>query len=283
MRARLEKIINPQTNRSFLCYELNQPRFEFFWHFHPEYELTYIVNGRGKRLVGSTMESFNKGDFVLIGPMLPHVWVSEQKGQNNCSAIVIQFSPSFIAPFLSLPEFDLIKSMLLKSARGLSININKDNKIHKMLFELLKKEGVDAVIQLINLLSSIASKKGSLLTSRNYKQIKSGVIRKRINRVLEYVQYNFPAPITILQASKLIPLSESAFCKFFKRNTGKTFTDYVNDVRIAHAADLLIETDQPIGLIATGCGFENMSYFNRIFLQKKKIQPLRYRKMRKNN
>ena len=109
MRARLEKLAKHEGLKSFLCYEVNLPYFEFFWHFHPEFDLTYIVNGRGKRLVGDSIEYFKEGDLVLLGPSLPHVWLTDKNKKQKCRAIVIQFSQAFVTPFLELAEFVPLK------------------------------------------------------------------------------------------------------------------------------------------------------------------------------
>ena len=100
MKAKLEQLTEKNQHQSFLCYEVNIPVFEFHWHYHPEYELIYIVSGRGKRLVGDSYENFQEGDMVLLGSNLSHTWVSELCEQDKCIAIVIQFTQNFIEPLL---------------------------------------------------------------------------------------------------------------------------------------------------------------------------------------
>ena len=115
------------------------------------------------------------------------------------------------------------------------------------------------------------------MTVSKFIPAKGGQNEKRINKVFQYVQKGFSGKPTLQEAAKSIHLSVSAFCKFFKRISGKTFSDYVNEIRIAHACTLLIETDKPVSVIANECGFENLAYFNRIFLRKKKMTPGKYR------
>jgi AraC-like DNA-binding protein len=117
------------------------------------------------------------------------------------------------------------------------------------------------------------------IASAQYKPIKGTENQQRINQVFQYVQKEFTHQVSLEKAAALIHLSESAFCKFFKRTSGKTFSDYTNDIRIAHACYLLIETDKPVNVIATESGFESLTYFNRIFLKKKKLKPRDYRKL----
>ena len=119
MKAKLEHLLKKNQHQSFLCYEVNMPVFEFHWHYHPEYELTYIASGIGKRLVGDSYENYEEGDMVLLGPNISHTWVSDSIKSNNSIAIVIQFTQEFIAPLLSYPEFNGMEKLLTNSKRGL--------------------------------------------------------------------------------------------------------------------------------------------------------------------
>jgi AraC-like DNA-binding protein len=132
---------------------------------------------------------------------------------------------------------------------------------------------------LLQLLELLSNNKAIPLASARYKPMKGNENQQRISKVFLYVEKEFRASITLKKAASIIHLSESAFCKFFKRVSGKTFSDYTNEIRIAHACKLLIETDKSIGEIAFQCGFESLTYFNRVFLRKKKMKPRIYRKM----
>jgi AraC-like DNA-binding protein len=117
------------------------------------------------------------------------------------------------------------------------------------------------------------------IASVQYKPLKGTENQQRLNTIFRYVEKEFRSTISLKKAASLIHLSESAFCKYFKRASGKTFSNYTNDIRIAHACELLIETDKPISEIALQSGFESLSYFNRVFLAKKKLRPREYRKV----
>ena len=106
MKPLLEDIGKKRGAHSFLAFEIKQNKLEFYWHYHPEYELTYIVNGKGRRLIGDHHEYFESGDLVLIGPGLPHTWVSDSSMKEQCEAVVIQFSVDFIERFTDLDEFN---------------------------------------------------------------------------------------------------------------------------------------------------------------------------------
>ena len=279
MRARLENISPKMQGRTIFGLSINQTRFDSLWHYHPEYELTYIIKGNGRRMVGDDMENFNEGDLVLLGPDLPHTWIGERSSttENNI-ALVIQFSEEFLAPFLSLIEMKSMNELLTKSERGIRCLKFQPIAIEKRMMQIIEDTTIKRVTGLIELLYDLSNKKYKILASHKFNIIKNEKTESRLNKVLLYIQKNYRNTIKLQEASELIHLSNTAFCKFFKRSVGKTFSDYLNDLRILHACTLLIETDKPISQVATESGFENLAYFNRVFLKKKKSQPTIFRR-----
>ncbi len=276
MKARLENISLAGKNASFLCYEVNVPAFEFMWHYHPEYELTYIIEGTGERLVGDNYANFQPGDLVLLGPMLPHTWVGKTTENEHCKAVVIQFSKAFIEPLLHYPEITGVFGLLGKATNGFVFtNIGGDT--ISLVKACASHKGVDAFIALVKILCTLAGAEAMPLSSGHFKPFKGNEDQHRINKVFTYLHGHSNSGVSIAQAASIVHLSESAFCKFFKRISGKTFSDYVNDIRIAKACALLIETDMPIEQIAFAVGFESQTYFNRVFLKKKATKPKQYR------
>lgn len=276
MRAKLQNLQQLHSGRSFICYELNMPRFEFFWHFHPEYELTYIVKGRGRRLVGDSVEQFREGDLVLIGPQVPHSWVSDIKRKQQCRAIVLQFPISFVENLLRMPELEELALLLKQSSRGIVMKGSQLSGLLKQLQQLAHCNRLPAITGFLELFALMSGFKTRPLASVSYHPT-SQVQTTRISKVLAYIQQHFSSRISLSHAASVIHLSESAFCKYFKRTMGKTFSDYVNEVRITHAMMLLLETDKSVQSVAYQSGFENISYFNRVFLRKKKITPGQFR------
>jgi len=279
LRARLENISPKMQGRTIFGLSINQTRFDSLWHYHPEYELTYIIKGNGRRMVGDDMENFNEGDLVLLGPDLPHTWIGERSSttENNI-ALVIQFSEEFLAPFLSLIEMKSMNELLTKSERGIRFLKFQPIAIEKRMLQIIEDTTIKRVTGLIELLYDLSNKKYKILASHKFNIIKNEKTESRLNKVLLYIQKNYRNTIKLQEASELIHLSNTAFCKFFKRSVGKTFSDYLNDLRILHACTLLIETDKPISQVATESGFENLAYFNRVFLKKKKSQPTIFRR-----
>ncbi|MFZ4058985.1 MAG: AraC family transcriptional regulator [Ferruginibacter sp.] len=277
MKPKLEQLLNRINHHSFIGYEVIVPAFEFLWHYHPEYELTYIVKGKGKRLVGDQYELFQEGDWVLLPPMLPHTWISEKKAKEKCHAIVIQFSKEFAEKLFQFSALKNIETLFSKCSRGLYFK-STNNGTLILLQSLLMENALTRFTLLLQVFNQLALLKAFPIASIQYKPVKGDENQQRINSVFLFVQKNFKDTITLKKAASLIHLSESAFCKFFKRASGQTFSNYINEIRIAHACHLLMETDLPISAIAFESGFESLTYFNRVFLKKKKITPSLYRK-----
>lgn len=275
MKALYEDIASKKGNESFLGYSFTVPFFEFKWHYHPEYELTLITKGTGKRLVGDSYESFEAGDLVLLGPDLPHTWSSDKIKNQQVSAVVIQFSEDFIQRFLTLHEFDKVSSLLESSDRGLLFP--GAEKLQSQLEALTKLSGVEKITSLLEIFQKLTALKCEKLSSEYFNAIKGEETENRINKVCQYIQQHAAEDITLEQVAELIHLSRSAFSKFFKRATGKTFSDYVNDIRIGKACYLLTESDKAINEIAYETGFDSLTYFNRVFLKKKHITPRQFR------
>jgi AraC-like DNA-binding protein len=276
MKAILEDIKTNQGISSFHAFRYQVPYFQFKWHYHPEFELTYIVKGNGYRIVGNSYEPFNDGDLVLLGSNLPHTWSGKADGDVNSDAIVIQFSSEFILPFLELNESILIKNMLDNSLRG--INFEPDEQLVTKIVELTETNGVDRILKLISILDILSKKQIKLIAPNTFHNVVSKKSEARINNVCLFIQNNFQKKIYLKEVADLIYLTESNFCKFFKKATGKTYSDYVNEIRINEASRLLIQSDKTISQISFECGFETLSYFNRVFLNKKGTTPSVYRK-----
>ncbi|WP_396152020.1 AraC family transcriptional regulator [Flavobacterium sp.] len=276
MKAVLEDIKSNKGTSSFYAYRFQVPFFEFKWHYHPEYELTYIIKGGGYRLVGNSYENYTDGDLVLLGSNLPHTWSGKSTDSEQSEAIVIQFSKEFIAPFLGFKESHFIKKMLEKSDRGIRFQAAQD--IVPKLMALVETNGMERILKLLTLLEELSIHSYELITENSVHMIISEKSELRINKVCSYIQNNYANKITLKEMADLIYVTESNFCKFFKKATGKTYSDYLNEMRIDEASRLLLHSEKTINQIAFECGFETLSYFNKVFLNKKKMTPSNYRK-----
>jgi AraC-like DNA-binding protein len=199
--------------------------------------------------------------------------------KEQCEAVVIQFSVDFIERFTDLDELHDIKKLLVYSKQGLSFIQNKSTSLKESIKQLPTKDGIEKVTIFLHILNELAKSKNTFLASSLYQPLKGSENEKRINLVCTYIQKHATENLTIHKVAALIYLSPSAFCKFFKRITGKTFSDYVNEIRITNVCNDLLATDKQVAEIAYENGFETLTYFNRIFLKKQKMRPSDYRKL----
>jgi AraC-like DNA-binding protein len=277
MKPILENISNYLQDSSFYAYSYTTSSFDFKWHFHPEYELTFIVKGNGHRLIGNSHQEFSDNDFVLIGPNIPHTWVGKTKGKKVFEAIVIQFTSEFVEQILGFKESKQMYSLFESSNYGIAFSEDQTNETKTILYDIINANGIDKVLKLIRLLDKLTYCKSSTISTTLYKYQINKKIETRINKVCLYLETNFSNKISLKDIADLVFMSESNFCKFFKKSTGNTFSDYLNEVRINEVCKLLIHTDDTIKNIAYNCGFETLSYFNRVFVKKKSITPSKYK------
>lgn len=285
MQPQFIKVPNsPDT--SFLIRDMKVPYFYNPFHFHPELELTFIIHGTGTRFIGDNIDYFCQGDLVLVGPNLPHLWKNdkvyyEDEGLNS-HAIVIQFKEDFLRnEFGELPEMAQIKSLLASSEQGLKIFGQTQHKIAKRMLAMLKQSPIERIASLLMILSTIAaSREYELLSSPGFAKAynNSKADMERINRVYAYVIENFSEDINLNDIARVANLSPTAFCRYFKSCTNKTFSAFLLETRLNYACKLLVNDARNITQVSFEAGFNNLSYFNRQFKKFTGISPLQYKR-----
>ncbi len=277
MQKATPEILSSGNRQSFLFRKFGNEAFSAPFHYHQEYELTWIAKGRGKRFVGNRMEDFGAGDFVLIGPNQPHCWKLDATVR-SAKAIVIQFSHDFLgADFFSRPEFDTIQSLLKASTSGLRFSPEKAEL--SCLNAIGKAQGVRRILLLLDLLHTLSQQDHATIGATPlYDAAADSADTKRINVVMAYIVENFKNDISLHDVADIANLTPNAFCKYFKRVTRKTFMDTVIEYRLNHASQQLIHTEDPVSTIAIASGFNDLSYFYKVFKSKLGVSPLGYRK-----
>ncbi len=281
MRARFEKI-PLESGASFSCREFRVRRFEAPWHFHPELELTWIVNGRGLRFVGDSIAPFETGDLVLLGPNVPHFWSSDAAPDAAALAhsVVVQWEAHFLgAEFFQAPEMRAVAQGWTRAGRGLQVMGRTRERVAAQLEELLGAQGLARLLALLRIWDDLArSDELRPLSSPGFSPSLSDFDAERINTVCRLVRERLGAPLAQPEAAAAVCLTPAAFSRFFKSKTGKTFAAFVNEVRIGQACRLLVEGRRAVGEIADECGFSNLSNFNRRFRDITGASPREYRR-----
>lgn len=282
MKATLEQV-PICTDCSFLVREFNVPYFEAPLHFHPVYELTLITGGEGKRFVGDHIDNFESGDLVLIGSNVPHLYRCDDKYYKNdplrrAKAIIIQFSDNCLGDnFFNIPEMSRINKLLVQSKRGIQILGTTRKRIVTIMNKIKNTTGVDRLIMLLQILNVLSVSEELKLLGRANIIAYSTRDNERMNRIYEYLLNNFNKSIRLSHVAEVANMSEASFCRFFKKKTRKTFTSFLNEIRIGYASKLLIEDELNVGQICYKSGFENLSNFNRQFKELTSLNPLTYR------
>ena len=277
---KVHREITPLTPEdSFLVFDRVKEEFDFPIHFHPEYELNFIGNAKGvKRVIGDSMEEIDDVELVLVGPNLHHGWFTNNCKSKEIREITIQFHENlFNNEFLSRKIMKPIKDMFDRSIHGILFSKKVSNEMYERISQVSKLDSMDYFLELISIFYDLANSRNQRLLSTYTTNRDSFENSDKIKRIYEYVQENFDKRITLAEASELVNMSQVSFNRFMKKRTGKTFVDYVNDVRIGHAAIRLIEKDISISEIAYTCGFNNIANFNRVFKRAKNCTPSKYK------
>lgn len=270
-------------NESFHIQEDIMEHFYDFLHYHPELQLTLILEGTGKLISGDKIVPFDAGDLFLLGPGLPHVFrdskiphgAPDSKGVHTIS-IYFKLN-SFGEDFFNLPENHLIKDLLQKSSRGIKFDGKAKEQAQKNIVHLKRKKGAELLIAFFNILNDLSqSKTFECLSSMNFMDTKDASESRRIQDIYRYVMNNFSREISLEEVAEISKMSVTSFCRFFKQRTRKTFTTFVNEVRIGHACKELLYNNYNINEVAYRCGFNNISNFNRQFKAITGVTPSEY-------
>ena len=254
------------------------------WHFHPEYELVLVTESTGKRFIGDNISDFGPGNLVLLGPYLPHTYQNEPvyfKENSNLRAksIVVHFrEDTFTDGFLTLPEAQRFNNLLVRSKKGLEITGQTNKIISKKLHHLLVDKGLTRWLRLLEILNVLAESRDINYISNDVINIQNAKEINRMNSVIDYVVKNFHNQISLADAADVAHMAENSFSRYFSKHTRKSFTDFVNEVRLNQASKLLIGTTKSISEICLDCGFNNLSNFNRQFRKTYHINPAGFKK-----
>ncbi|MGB8854056.1 MAG: AraC family transcriptional regulator [Pirellulales bacterium] len=281
MLPALENVV-PPPGRSLAWDTFDLASFPYRWHFHPEHELTLITSGRGRRFVGDSIEPFEKGDLVLLGPHLPHTWHSTPCRGERSRAVVVRFGPDLLgAGFLERAECGRLRRLLVSAGRGLAFSGRAAREIGDTMVGLGAAAPLARLLALPAILDRLAERGiPRPLSSLEWDAAPPSRDAQRIDRACRHIVQHFAEPITLAAVAATARLSPEGFSRFFRRMTGRTFVGWLTEVRIGHACRLLATTDRPVVEIAFASGFGNLSNFNRAFRRLRGRTPREWRQCR---
>lgn len=264
----LEKI-EPAFGSSFsyrTYYREKNAKKKTFWHYHPEIELVYVNGGSGKRQIGSHISYFRNGDLILIGSHLPHCAFTDSLTEHKCET-VIQLKPEFLGEdFFKITEMRGIKNLLERSQKGMVFHGETKRRIGRKIENLKKFAPFERLLRLLEILKELEkSDNYTILNAQGFLLETELQDNNRINIIFNFVKEEFQRPIGLEEISEKVSMTNPAFCRYFKKITGKTFTHFINECRLAHAAKLLHEEQISITEVCFESGFNNFSHFNKQF------------------
>lgn len=256
-------------------------QFTFPWHAHNEYEIVYILESIGTRYIGDSFDKFKKGDLVLIGSGLPHFYKTDttylqENPSKSVKAVVVQFPAAVVSGWGNIPEMKTIIYLLQRSARGLIFNLPEKAPIKQTLRSLHKKNGLDRLLSTVAILQQLANTKFDYASGSQYSAEMFLEKDTRLIKILDYLNRNYLKALKLKQVSELFGMNTTAFCRYFKTKTSKTFIEYIQELRIGYACQLLTQHEISIKEVAFESGFNHLSYFNRAFKRIKGITPSAY-------
>ncbi|TPE43460.1 AraC family transcriptional regulator [Pontibacter mangrovi] len=273
--------ITPLTqNDCFTVFSRVKEEFNFPLHHHEDFELNFIENAAGtKRVVGDHVEIIDDLELVLVGSNLPHGWFTHQCQSRNIKEITIQFHKDlFDEKLLRRNQLSFIRTLLERAGKGLSFSRETKEAFRPRLEQLSQKGGFDSMLELMSILHDLSvSRNMRTLSNSTFTSGQFNYYSRRIEKVFDYMELHYNKDISLADISKVANMPEVSCSRFIKKRTGKTFVESLNEIRLGHASRMLIDTTETISEISFKCGFNNLSYFNRIFKRKNGCTPKEFR------
>lgn len=254
-----------------------------FWHYHPEIELVYVNGGAGKRQIGSHVSYFRDGDLILIGSNLPHCgFINKETG--NKSQTVIHMKKDFLGnDFFNIPEMSKIQKLLDISKSGIAFSGKTKKKLGEKMEVMEYQSDFQRLLSILNILNELAeSDEYTVLNAEGFTLQSEVKDNDRINVVFNHVKNHFKDEIPLEEMADMVSMTVPSFCRYFKKITNKTFTQFVNEYRLVHASKLLAEQPMSITEVCYESGFNNFSHFNKSFKAFTGQNPSEYRNQLKS-
>jgi AraC-like DNA-binding protein len=250
----------------------------YYWHFHPEFELTFIVAPNGTRRVGDHIGNFEGSDLVFIGSNIPHLNF-DYGIKTEYEKVVLQIKEDFFKnDFITTPELGSIYQLFDNSKKVICFHGTVKDKIGIRLQKIHLLSYFEQFIEVLSLFQILAtSNEMTFLHDKPFENLYNNKEQLRLKVVYKFIEENYQRAVSIEEISHLTHLSKAAFCRYFKKMTRLTFTEFLNQYRIEQAKRLL-KSDKNVTETCYECGFESLSYFNRIFKKVVGENPIQFKK-----
>ncbi|MCK3685583.1 AraC family transcriptional regulator [Maribellus sp. YY47] len=275
-----EEKLNFDKDAIFLTRHYKQDYFTSPRHFHNEYEIAYIEQSEGKLYVGNNIVDFKAGNLFIFAPKLIHSFKNSKKNseKGTAKATIVLFKKEFLGDsFFDRKEAMLLNKLLANSEAGIKI-FKPSREVLKLMKKLSFNSGLKSILDLLTILDLLSkSEDYELLTARWVKKFYYKISDSLIKDIVSFVEENYADEDIFKRAVELSGMGTASFSRYFKNRTEKTFSQYLNEVRINNAQKMLINTNLDINEICSSCGYNSLSYFSRQFKQKNGISPHDFR------
>ncbi|NTI78549.1 helix-turn-helix domain-containing protein [Rhizobium rhizogenes] len=284
-RAPVYEPIIPRPSEFFVWRNDDYPMPWSVWNAHPECEIHLICRSEGTCHVGDHIGAFREGDLFIVGRDLPHDWVTPLDRGDKIEGrdVVIQFDEDrLLKAHMLFPELSRLEAFLRTARRGMMFHGQTRAAGGELVLEIGSSTGVERLALLLKLLHLLSSSdEHVLLSSAGFAPNASAVVNRVVSEVLQLINANISSGIRLSDCAAAARMTETSFSRFFRKNTGHTFTRYLSELRMAKACELLTQTQLPISQICARVGYENLSNFNRAFLLLRGMSPRSYRRLEK--
>ena len=271
------EVVLPGPGQSFKLFSPSLRNY-FYWHYHPEYELVYVEATAGIRHVGQHVSSYMGSDLVLIGPNIPHLNF-DYGLQTEYRQVVVQLKEDFLGDaFRHTPELAAVEQLFARAAFGLAFSGGCRESVGEQLKAMQGLDHFEQLIALLRIFKVLAEAKDAERLNEIDTSVKTFLNDKiRMSSVYEYIHSRYDQAPDVNEIAGQVHLSTAAFCRYFKRQTKMTFTDFVNQYRIGQAKTLLLQ-DKSVSEVAFAVGIESLSYFNKLFREHTGENPSAFKK-----
>ncbi|MEQ8469541.1 MAG: AraC family transcriptional regulator [Marinoscillum sp.] len=280
MKPLVEPIVN-DPNQSFKLgvYNGEPGCMEDYWHIHPEYEIVYVHNGSGRRHIGTHISSYEDGVLLMLGPNIPHLPLGNQINADNFE-VVVQFSEEFLSQRMgAFPEFELVQDLKRRAGSGLSFGTKTRSRLGSFIKPHGQLEPQDRLMWFLRLLIELSKAEDVVsLDAYGVRTDKGQVDYQRIRTIFNYITNHFDEELTLDIIADQVGLTRNSLCRFFKKLTGQTIIDYLNEYRVGMAKEYLLEGKLNVSEILYKCGFNDPSFFYKKFRSQTGLSPRAYQK-----
>ena len=248
------------------------------FHWHEFMEITWVLEGSGSYYVSGREYAVHSGDMIIFNNVEIHGWCA----QEGMSLLVLTFSPDLISDGARFADYDYLLPFVQRGSHfenlipreeeytsemtRIALQIEEENQEQRLGSQLMIKA---YILQLLTILirhyQKTSPPRQSLSTRKAH--------MKRLEQVVAYIRSHYQEPLTLEELAQMAYMSPTYFSSYFKKVTGHSLKEYLIDLRISHAEELLAEGDMSILEVAASCGFANVSNFYRLYKKRTGHSP----------